>query len=186
MAFTTSAIFQQAMLNPLLQGMQGSGTTGFPTTYHGMVYDTINCALFGGASYAGTPDRSVALSASLYTAGQWLTSANYEIPGSGGYTQGGVAVTPKTFTLDSTAGVDTINFCNASTPPTWAAATIVSAYGCLIYNNITTGSYAKQGYCFNYFGGAQSVTSGTFTIIWSTVGALTSQVIFNVSVGTSP
>jgi len=29
---------------------------------------------------------------------------------------------------------------------------------------------AKQGVCYNYFGGAQSVTAGTFTIVWNVNG----------------
>ena len=37
-------------------------------------------------------------------------------------------------------------------------------------NTITAGTVAAQGMCFNYFGGAQSVTSGTFTINWDATG----------------
>ncbi|MGW6257631.1 hypothetical protein [Streptomyces sp. NPDC055085] len=33
-----------------------------------------------------------------------------------------------------------------------------------------TGGIADQGICFNYFGGVQGVTGGTFTIIWSANG----------------
>jgi hypothetical protein len=49
--------------------------------------------------------------------------------------------------------------------------TITNAYGCFVYDDtITAGTVADQGVCFNYFGGAQSVTSGTFTIVWSASG----------------
>lgn len=59
--------------------------------------------------------------------------------------------------------------------------TIAAAFGCLVYDfTITAGTVAKQGLCYNYFGGSQSVTAGTFTIIWATVGATTA--VFNVTV----
>ena len=59
--------------------------------------------------------------------------------------------------------------------------TVAAAYGCLVYDHTITVT-ANQGLCYNYFGGSQSVTAGTFTIIWATVGALTSVVVFNVTV----
>src|SRR5262249_61145071 len=49
--------------------------------------------------------------------------------------------------------------------------TITNAFGCLVYDNtITAGTVAKQGMSFNYFGGGQSVTGGTFTIVWDATG----------------
>ncbi len=32
------------------------------------------------------------------------------------------------------------------------------------------GPVGDQGVCYNYFGGAQSVTAGTFTIVWNANG----------------
>jgi hypothetical protein len=37
-------------------------------------------------------------------------------------------------------------------------------------DTISGGTVADQGVCFSYFGGAQSVTSGTFTIVWDPAG----------------
>ena len=46
--------------------------------------------------------------------------------------------------------------------------------GCLVYDNaITGGTVAKQGFCYNYFGGSLGVTSGTFTLNWSLTGIAT-------------
>ena len=60
--------------------------------------------------------------------------------------------------------------------------TVAAAFGCLVYDNtITAGTVAKQGLCYNYFGGTQSVTAGSFTVTWPTVGAVTNTV-FNVTV----
>jgi hypothetical protein len=49
--------------------------------------------------------------------------------------------------------------------------TLSATFGCLVYDNtITAGTVAKQGVSFHYFGGSQSVTAGTFTIIWNASG----------------
>jgi hypothetical protein len=37
-------------------------------------------------------------------------------------------------------------------------------------NSITAGTVAKQGVSYHYFGGAQSVTSGTFSVIFHVNG----------------
>ena len=61
--------------------------------------------------------------------------------------------------------------------------TIAAAFGCLVYNfTISGGTVAKQGMCFNYFGGTQSVTAGTFTILWATPGGGGVTAVFNVAV----
>lgn len=49
--------------------------------------------------------------------------------------------------------------------------TITNAYGAFVYDDtISGGTVADQGVCFNYFGGAQSVTAGTFTVVWHANG----------------
>lgn len=169
MAWSNSKIFQQAMLNPIANG--AVQTTGFPTTYHGLKYDAIYAALF---LTGATPDNTVSLANSLYTAGVWTTGNEAAV--SGNYSAGGTQLLSPTFSIDSGSSSFVFNAAN----PAWTSATIASVFGCLVYNNTTTGSYAKQGYCYNYFGGTQSVTSGTFTIIWATVGATTA--VFNITV----
>jgi fumarate reductase flavoprotein subunit len=37
-------------------------------------------------------------------------------------------------------------------------------------DTITAGTVAKQGMCFHYYGGTQSVTAGNLTIIWDATG----------------
>jgi hypothetical protein len=41
-----------------------------------------------------------------------------------------------------------------------------------VYDDTRTTPVADQGLSFNYFGGANSVTSGTFTIVWNSAGVL--------------
>ena len=43
-------------------------------------------------------------------------------------------------------------------------------YGCHIYNDTETTPVADMGICYIYFGGSNSVTNGTFTIVWSGSG----------------
>jgi hypothetical protein len=123
--------------------------------------DTINAALYGT-----TPDSALAKNdtfahnAYLAVGGQWVT-AN-ESTGTG-YTAGGTALGTKTNTFGS--GTQQVSAAN----PSWTTATLANVFGCLVYD-VTLAS--KAVFCWNYFGGAQSVTAGTFTIVWSGSGIM--------------
>jgi hypothetical protein len=121
--------------------------------------DTINAALYGTTP---TPDKNDTFAHNAYngSGGQWVT-AN-EITGTG-YTAGGTALASKTNTFGS--GTQQVSAAN----PSWSAATLSAVFGCLVYDNTLA---AKNAFCWNYFGGSQSVTSGTFTIVWSGSGIL--------------
>lgn len=171
MAWTNSAIFQQAMLNPIARGV--AATAGFPTTYAGLVADAgVKAALYNNTT---TPDKTVAVANTAYAVGQWvvgneLTDANWPA--------GGRALGTKSFAVDS--GSSSLCFIAANTSGA-GNVTINGAFGCLVFDDTITGvTAADQGMCYNYFGGSQSVTAGTFTIIWATVGAV--QAVFNITV----
>jgi len=171
MAFgASSAIFQQAMLNPMLGRLW---TTAAPTTFSSLSADTIDCALFGNSV---TPDKTAAVANTGYNTGTWTTGN--ETSGTG-YSAGGSALGSKAFAIDS--GSSSICFTAANV--SWTTATI-TAYGCLVYDaTITAGTVAKQGLCYNSFGGsAQTVSGGTFTIQWATPGGGGVTAVFNVSV----
>ena len=168
MAFTASAIFQQAMLNPL---MGRSWTTAAPTTYGSLSADVINCALFGNT---GTPSKSVSAVNSGYGLDQWVVGN--ETNGGANWPAGGLPLASKAFAIDT--GSSSICFSTAALVGN--PVTVAAAFGCLIYDNTITVP-AKQGLCYNYFGGTQSVTAGSFTVTWPTVGAVTNTV-FNVTV----
>lgn len=170
MAWSASAIFQQAMLNPMLGRLW---TTAAPTTFSSLSADTINVALFGTTP---TPDKTAAVASTGYNTGQWTTGN--EVTDATNWVAGGRALASKTFAIDT--GSSSICF-NAANLAGGGNVTIAAAFGCLVYDfTITAGTVAKQGLCYNYFGGSQSVTAGTFTIIWATVGATTA--VFNVTV----
>lgn len=51
-----------------------------------------------------------------------------------------------------------------------STTTLTNAYGALVYDDTIAAPVVDQGWCYNYFGGANSVTSGTFTIVWAAAG----------------
>jgi len=172
MAWTDSRIFQQAMLNPIARGV--AATSGFPTTYAGLVADAlVKAALFGTGV---TPDRTAAVASTAYGAGTW-TGGN-EVTDATNWVAGGRALGTKSLAIDT--GSSSICFIAANTTG-GGNVTITAAFGCLVHDGtITGGTVADQGMCYNYFGGSQSVTAGTFTIVWATVGAV--QAVFNITV----
>ena len=160
MAWSASAIFTQAVLNPLTAS---AWSTTEPTTYgaNGLSADTINAALFNNSV---TPDKDAAVGSTGYNTGTWTTGN--EVTDATNWVAGGRTLGTKTYT----AGTSVVAFDAADTAG-GGTVTISGAYGCLVYDaTITAGTVAKQGLCFNYFGGSQSVTGGTFTIVWDSTG----------------
>jgi hypothetical protein len=163
----TSRIFIQAILNPITAS---AWSTTEPTTYgaNGLSADTINVALFNNTP---SPDASAAVGSTGYNTGVWIT-AN-EVTDATNWVAGGRALASKTFTV-ITAGSQTTPSAVAFAAANLAGGgnvTIAGTFGCLVYDStITAGTVAKQGLCFNYFGGTQSVTAGTFTIVWDATG----------------
>jgi hypothetical protein len=129
-------------------GKPGSGTP-----------DAFKTALYGNAV---VPAQSSTAALTQYNgAGSTWVTAN-EVTGTG-YTAGGVAVAPVTWTQ----GTNVVTFTSSGSPQ-WTASSF-TAYGCLVYDTTTT----NQAISWNYFGGAQTVTSGTFSITWNASGILT-------------
>jgi hypothetical protein len=122
--------------------------------------DTVKAALYNNT---GTPSQDDTTAHIAYNGagGPWVI-AN-EVTDATNWVAGGRAltmtfngaVTANTVWLDST---DTAGGGNV---------TLANVYGCLVYDDSTT---PKQGFCYNYFGGAQGVTAGTFTIVWHANG----------------
>jgi hypothetical protein len=96
-----------------------------------------------------------------------------------GYSAGGQALsTPGAVSFATDSG--TVSTCYHASSLVWTSSSF-TAFGSLAYDNVISGgTVSKQGICYNYFGGSQTVTSGTFTINWATVGATTA--LFNIAV----
>lgn len=153
MAWTNSKIFTQWVNSPMWQAA-GTGYTGLDS-------DTVKSALFNNSV---TPDQDAAVANTGFNTGTWVT-AN-EVTDATNWVSGGRALASKTFT----AGTATSTF-DAADLAGGGTVTISGAFGAFTYDDtISAGTVADQGVCFNYFGGTQSVTAGTFTIIWHANG----------------
>jgi len=129
--------------------------------------DTINVALYNDTT---TPNQDVTSALSAYNAAtsQWVVANEVTSSTTGWPAGGNPLVSP--VVNSSTAGV--VFFDATDTSSTTSTATIANAVGCLVYDNTIATPVAKQGICFNYFGGANSVTNGTFTVVWSANGVM--------------
>ncbi len=150
-----SKIFQEWVNGPMFQA-SGTGYTGLDS-------DTVKVALFNNSV---TPDQNAVVGSTGFNTGTWTTGNEVVDTLNSNWVTTGRALASKTFTAGTaTSTFDAADLAGAGT------LTITNAFGCLVYDDtITAGTVADQGVCFNYFGGAQSVTAGTFTIIWHANG----------------
>lgn len=123
--------------------------------------DSLKTALFNNSV---TPDQNAAAASTAYNTGTWLV-AN-EVSHVGQWAVGGVALASVSVDV-GTAGVV---FLDAADTASGSAATLTAFFGCLNYDDTVTTPVADQGVCYNYFGGTQSVTAGTATIVWNVLG----------------
>lgn len=163
MAWSTSAMFVEWP-----KSVFGHGQTSavLPAGYAGLGADTVKAALYDNDI---TPDKDAALTSTGYNTGAWVITGN-EVSDGTNWDAGGEPLTSKTLT-DQGSGV--FQFDAADTPQSGATCTLANVHGCLVYDDTITagtGGVADQGISFHYFGGAQSVTAGTFTIVWHANG----------------
>jgi hypothetical protein len=125
--------------------------------------DTFKIALFTNAI---TPDQTVASAATAFGAGVWAAG---EVFDGAEWPTGGEALTVVT----STFATNVYTFDAANTVSTGTSATLVTFFGGLIYDDTIAAPVANQGWCYLYFGGTQTVTDGTLTVIYSASGIST-------------
>lgn len=160
MAWSASAAFR-AYYTDLVQGVvenQGAASMDFVEA------TTVKAALYGNTI---TPDKDVASASSAYNTGVWVVGG--EISDGANWAAGGVAITGRSITNPST-GV--VMYDATDTPSTTTTTTLAAVFGCLVYSDSIITPVADQGFSFHYFGGTQSVTSGTFTIVWHANGLI--------------
>jgi hypothetical protein len=157
MAWSASNVFQEWVKNPLFNGSGGTPPTG----YTGYLTDTMKLALYAAGI---TPDRTAALASTGYNTGVWITGN--EKTGSSEWVAGGRALASKTNVASSgTVTLDAADLTGS------ASITMSSVEGCLVYDDtVTAGTVADQGMCFLWFGGSQSVTAGTFSVVFNATG----------------
>lgn len=152
MAWSVSAIFRAMVLD-------GLGNT----TALDLDADSPKVALYNNSI---TPDKDATSANSAYNAGQWAT-AN-EVFQAGQWAQGGVALTSRTWTNPASG----VSMLDAADTASGSAATLASVFGVQVYDDTLTTPVADQGICFNYLGGSNSVTGGTFTVVWHANGIM--------------
>ncbi|MGW2206770.1 hypothetical protein [Streptomyces sp. NPDC001774] len=158
MAWSGSAVFKQFILAPLVQGTTTSAT-GY--TGIGSGEDTVKVALFNNSV---TPDKDAAVASTGYNTGTWTTGN--EVTDATNWVAGGRTLGSQAF-----SGATNAVMYDAADLAGGGSLTLTNAYGAFVYDDtISAGTVADQGVCFNYFGGAQSVTGGTFTIVWHANG----------------
>ena len=118
---------------------------------------SIKVALFNDSI---TPDQTVASASTAFGAGVWATG---EVFDGAEWATGGVALASVTSSF--TTNVYSFDAANTASG---SSATLAAVFGCEVYDDTITTPVADQGLCYNYFGGTNSVTDGTFTVIWGT------------------
>ena len=122
--------------------------------------DSFKAALYNNT---GTPDNTVT-TATLTTyngaASAWVTGN--EVTSSTDWPAGGRPLASVTWTQAS----NVVTFDAADTTSTTSGATLTAVYGVLVYDT----TISSQGFCYNYLGGSNSVTAGSFTVVWNASG----------------
>jgi len=155
MAWTNSKIFREWLVTAYQAA--GTGFTGLDT-------DTVNAALFTAAGM--TPDQDAVVGSTGYATGVWV-SGNQTGGTDANWVAAGRALASKVFTTPAAA---TMMF-DAADLAGGGNVTLTGVLGCLVYDDtITAGTVADQGVSYHYFGGSQSVTAGTFTVLWHANG----------------
>jgi hypothetical protein len=152
-AWGTSSWFR-AFITDIMENTAAFDLGGTPDTFKAALYDNDI-----------TPDNDVSSANSAYNADQWVTTNN-EVFEAGQWAQGGVALTSP----DVTNPAADVAMFDADNTASGSAADLANVYGVLVYDDTLASPVADQGVCYNYFGGANSVVNGTFTIAWHANG----------------
>lgn len=156
MAWSTSEIFRPFLADALDN-----------TTAIDLGSDVPKVALYDNTI---TPNQDVASAASAYAAGVWSATGGPtgtpQIYETGQWNQAGVALGTPTLNSATAATV----FYDAADTASGTTADLAAVNGCLVYDDTLAAVVIDQGVCYNYFGGANSVVNGTFTVVWNANG----------------
>lgn len=162
----------------ICQGMLVTGTNITANTYVANVSSSTTILLSQAASGSATAQSltftgdalKMALIRTSPTGTYGAASNNYsnvtgntdEVASGGGYTTGGTALTNVSPVTSSTTAFGTF-----SPNPSWTSASF-SATACMIYNTTGRDGVTGKSISLHDFGGTQTVTSGTFTVVMPT------------------
>lgn len=147
--------------------MAWSGSSIFRQTVADLIQDTVSMDWDGASTVKAalyddsiTPDNDVSAANTAYDAGEWDNTN--EVDDGTDWDAGGEPVTNRSVDLSS----ETITCDADDTDQGGSSTTLSDVHGCLVYEASATSPVADQGWCYNYFGGENSVTDGQFTIVW--------------------
>jgi len=150
-------------------------TTAFPTSAKGELpqalhnYVTTTGNVFKLALGIASPIGTYGAATTNYSN---LTGNSDEVPNGSGYTTGGFVWTAAQNITPGTSGTGA--FWQWSVNPSWTSASF-STSGCVIYNS----SSGNRAVYVGSFGGTQTVTAGTLTLVQPTNGVGTSLLQIN-------
>jgi hypothetical protein len=122
--------------------------------------DTFKAALFDNSI---TPSQTVSAANSAYGAGVWASGGVVD-------TVSWPAVGRNLASVTSGFTSNVYTFDAADTTSADATTDLANVYGTLVYDDTIASPVADQGAVYIYLGGANSVVSGTFTIVWASGG----------------
>ena len=161
----------------------GTSSKIFSAFIHDSVAKTGNASLSSATAKVAlyndtiTPNQLVTSANSSYGAGVWTASSSPNLVDTGTGAPAGWpyvgrplawgSATKLTTYADATLKYDADDTVSAS-----ATTTITNAYGCLVYDDAAT-TTVDQAFAYISFGGSpQTVSLGTFTIVWAGTGIL--------------
>jgi hypothetical protein len=129
--------------------------------------DALKAALFNDSI---TPSQTVTSANAAYGAGVWASGG---ITDTGASAPAGWPTVGRPLASVSSAFASNVyTFTAANTASANSTTTLAATYGTLCYNDTLAAPVADQAFCYNYFGGAQQVTNGSFTIVWDAVNGI--------------
>jgi hypothetical protein len=123
--------------------------------------DAINVALFDNSI---TPSQTVASASTAYGAGVWASGG---VVDTGASAPAGWPAVGRPLTVTTSAFTTNVyTFDGNDVASANATTTLTNAYGCLVYEDTLTTPVADQGICFLYLGGPNTVTNGSFSVVF--------------------
>lgn len=125
--------------------------------------DTFKAALFDNSI---TPSQTVSAANSAYGAGVWASGG---VSDAVSWPAAGIALSGVSSSFSSA----TYTFDATDTTSNDSTTDLTNVYGTLVYDDTLASPVADQGLVYLYLGGANSVVSGVFTLVYHASGLIT-------------
>jgi hypothetical protein len=123
--------------------------------------DTCKLALYNDTT---TPDQNAVVASTAYAVGAWVVG-NEVTDATGWPATGNPLLTPT-----HVAGTALWTYDAPDLASLDSHTTITGTFGCLVYDDTLAAGCVDEGICYLSFGGTQSVSAGTFTVVFNASG----------------